>query len=108
MFNSYIKLPEGIQAPHPRPPIPKEMLPRPVVALSHVCVAQVSCGHSHCCAVTDSGDVWAWGSSRTFGHTEQSAYPNVPTMIKADSAAAGSRCLIETFIETGCWNPVKY
>eukprot|EP00435_Cladocopium_sp_Y103_P053240 s468_g17.t1 len=60
----------------------EEMLPRPVVALSHVCVAQVSCGHSHCCAVTDSGDVWAWGSSRTFGHTEQSAYPNVPTMIK--------------------------
>lgn len=43
---------------------PKEMLPRPVVALSHVCVAQISCGHSHCCAVTDSGDVWAWGSSR--------------------------------------------
>ena len=68
----------------------KEMLPRPVLALSHVCVAQVSCGHSHCCAVTDSGDVWAWGSSRTFGHTEQSAYPNVPTMIKADSAASAN------------------
>ncbi|CAK8993706.1 E3 ubiquitin-protein ligase HERC2 (HECT domain and RCC1-like domain-containing protein 2) (HECT-type E3 ubiquitin transferase HERC2) [Durusdinium trenchii] len=59
-----------------------EMIPRPVAALSHVTVAQISCGHSHCCAVTESGDVWAWGNSRTFGHTEQSAYPNVPTIIK--------------------------
>ncbi|CAJ1363488.1 unnamed protein product [Effrenium voratum] len=59
-----------------------EMLPRQVAALSHLAVAQLGCGHSHCVAVTESGDVWAWGSSRTFGHTEQSAYPNVPTMIK--------------------------
>ena len=79
--------------PPSTPSTPEEMLPRPVLALSHVCVAQVSCGHSHCCAVTNSGDVWAWGSSRTFGHTEQSAYPNVPTMIKADSAGSWRRSL---------------
>lgn len=42
----------------------EEMIPRPVAALSHVTVAQISCGHSHCCAVTESGDVWAWGNSR--------------------------------------------
>lgn len=59
-----------------------EMLPRPVAALSHVAVAQISCGHSHCAVVTETGDVWAWGSARTYGHTEQGAYPNVPTMIK--------------------------
>lgn len=101
------------------------MLPRPVLALSHICVAQVSCGHSHCCAVTDSGDVWAWGSSRTFGHTEQSAYPNVPTMIKATGSWAAMgwqvKILVILFwendiyltdvplnlIETAFWNPVK-
>ncbi|CAE7527630.1 Y14A, partial [Symbiodinium necroappetens] len=62
-----------------------EMLPRPVAALSHVAVAQISCGHSHCAVVTETGDVWAWGSARTYGHTEQGAYPNVPTMIKAST-----------------------
>lgn len=59
-----------------------EMLPRHVTALSHVFVLQVSCGHSHCAAVTETGDVWAWGASRAFGHTEPNAPANVPTMIK--------------------------
>ena len=78
------------------------MLPRPVVALSHICVAQISCGHSHCCAVTDGGDVWAWGSSRTFGHTEQSAYPNVPTMIKAEKTHPCCRTFGFKFV-CFCW-----
>lgn len=59
-----------------------EMAPRQVMALSGVFALQVSCGHSHCAVVTETGDVWAWGSSRTFGHTEPSAVPNVPTLIK--------------------------
>ncbi|CAK0840100.1 unnamed protein product [Prorocentrum cordatum] len=50
-----------------------EMVPRQVMALSQVFVLQVSCGHSHCAVVTETGDVWAWGSSRAFGHTEPSA-----------------------------------
>eukprot|EP00927_Polykrikos_kofoidii_P007640 TRINITY_DN13142_c1_g1_i2.p1 TRINITY_DN13142_c1_g1~~TRINITY_DN13142_c1_g1_i2.p1 ORF type:complete len:734 (+),score=98.06 TRINITY_DN13142_c1_g1_i2:225-2426(+) len=59
-----------------------EMVPRQVMALSNVFVLQVSCGHSHCAVVTETGDVWAWGSSRTFGHTEPHAVPNVPTLIR--------------------------
>merc|ERR1719346_354637 len=58
------------------------MVPRLVQALSGVFVVQVSCGYSHCAVVTETGDVWAWGSSRAFGHTQPSAVPNVPTMIK--------------------------
>lgn len=65
-----------------------EMTPRQVMALSNVFVLQVSCGHSHCAVVTETGDVWAWGSSRAFGHTEPSAVPNVPTMIKVLSGKA--------------------
>uniref|UniRef100_A0A7S4PZY7 RCC1-like domain-containing protein n=1 Tax=Alexandrium monilatum TaxID=311494 RepID=A0A7S4PZY7_9DINO len=65
-----------------------EMVPRQVMALSSVFVLQVSCGHSHCAVVTETGDVWAWGSSRAFGHTEPSAVPNVPTMIKVLSGKA--------------------
>lgn len=65
-----------------------EMLPRQVMALSGVFVVQVSCGHSHCAVVTETGDVWAWGASRAFGHTEPAAVPNVPTMIKVLSGKA--------------------
>lgn len=49
---------------------------------------QVSCGHSHCAVVTETGDVWAWGASRAYGHTEPTAVPNVPTMIKVLSGKA--------------------
>lgn len=59
-----------------------EMVPRQVVALASVFVLQVSCGHSHSAAVTETGDVWAWGASRAFGHTEPNVMPNVPTLIK--------------------------
>eukprot|EP00929_Paragymnodinium_shiwhaense_P114655 TRINITY_DN83117_c0_g1_i1.p1 TRINITY_DN83117_c0_g1~~TRINITY_DN83117_c0_g1_i1.p1 ORF type:complete len:700 (+),score=159.05 TRINITY_DN83117_c0_g1_i1:182-2281(+) len=65
-----------------------EMVPRQVTALNNVFVLQVSCGHGHCAVVTETGDVWAWGSSRTFGHTEPAAVPNVPTMIKVLSGKA--------------------
>merc|ERR1712226_1509014 len=58
------------------------------MALSNVFVLQVSCGHGHCAVVTETGDVWAWGSSRTFGHTEPNAVPNVPTQIKVLSGKA--------------------
>merc|ERR1740121_2848854 len=64
------------------------MIPRQVMALGNVFVLQVSCGHSHCAAVTETGDVWAWGSSRAFGHTEPNAVPNVPTLIKVLSGKA--------------------
>lgn len=59
-----------------------EMVPRQVMSLSNVFVLQVSCGHSHCAAVTETGDVWAWGSSRAFGHMDPNSQPNVPTLIK--------------------------
>lgn len=59
-----------------------EMAPRQVMALVGVFIVQVSCGHSHCGAVTETGDVWAWGASRAFGHLEPTAVPNVPTMVK--------------------------
>jgi len=65
-----------------------EMAPREVTALSSVFVLQVSCGHSHCAVVTETGDVWAWGSSRAHGHTEPNAMPNVPTLIKVLSGKA--------------------
>ncbi|CAE8596662.1 unnamed protein product, partial [Polarella glacialis] len=65
-----------------------EMAPRQVAALSGVFVVQVSCGHTHCAVVTEIGDVWAWGASRAFGHTELGAVPNVPTMIKVLSSKA--------------------
>lgn len=65
-----------------------EMTPRQVTALSSVFVLQVSCGHSHCAVVTETGDVWAWGSSRAHGHTEPNAVPNVPTLIKVLSGKA--------------------
>lgn len=65
-----------------------EMVPRQVMALNGVFVLQVACGHSHCAVVTETGDLWAWGSSRTFGHTEPSAVPNMPTMIKVLSGKA--------------------
>lgn len=65
-----------------------EMVPRQVTALSSVFVLQVSCGHGHCAVVTETGDVWAWGISRAYGHTEPSAVPNVPTMIKVLSGKA--------------------
>jgi len=65
-----------------------EMVPRQVLALSSVFVLQVCCGHSHCAVVSETGDVWAWGASRAFGHTEPSAVPNVPTMIKVLSGKA--------------------
>merc|ERR1719421_1085655 len=65
-----------------------EMVPRLVEALSGVFVVQVSCGHSHCAAVTETGDVWAWGSSRTSGHTDPNASPNAPTTIKVLSGKA--------------------
>jgi len=65
-----------------------EMVPRQVAALANVFVVQVSCGHGHCAAVTETGDVWAWGASRAFGHTEPAALPNVPTMIKVLSGKA--------------------
>mmetsp|Transcript_67455 Transcript_67455/g.161835 ORF Transcript_67455/g.161835 Transcript_67455/m.161835 type:complete len:689 (-) Transcript_67455:55-2121(-) len=59
-----------------------EMLPRQVMALANVFVLQVSCGHTHCAVVTETGDVWAWGATRACGHTEASAVPNMPTLIK--------------------------
>jgi len=65
-----------------------EMVPRHVTALSSVFVLQVSCGHGHCAVVTETGDVWAWGISRAYGHTEPGAVPNVPTMIKVLSGKA--------------------
>lgn len=65
-----------------------EMTPRQVTALSSVFVLMVSCGHSHCAVVTETGDVWAWGSSRAHGHTEANAVPNVPTLIKVLSGKA--------------------
>jgi len=69
-----------------------EMAPRQVQALSGVFVLQISCGHSHCAAVTETGDVWAWGSSRAFGHTEPNAVPNVPTLIKV----LGGKAIVQT------------
>jgi len=65
-----------------------EMVPRQVAALSSVFVVQVSCGHSHCGIVTETGDVWAWGSSLSCGHTEPGAIPNVPVMVKVLSGKA--------------------
>lgn len=65
-----------------------EMVPRQVMALQNVFVLQVSCGHNHCAVVTETGDVWAWGSSRAHGHTEPNAVPNVPTLIKVLSGKA--------------------
>jgi len=59
-----------------------EMVPRQVMALQGVFVVQVSCGHSHCAVVTETGDVWAWGSNRAYGHTDLLAVPNQPTLIK--------------------------
>mmetsp|Transcript_39262 Transcript_39262/g.90715 ORF Transcript_39262/g.90715 Transcript_39262/m.90715 type:complete len:627 (-) Transcript_39262:68-1948(-) len=59
-----------------------EMVPRQVMALANVFVLQVSWGHTHCAVVTETGDVWAWGATRAAGHTEASAVPNVPTLIK--------------------------
>merc|ERR1711972_646844 len=65
-----------------------EMVPRQVMALGNVFVLQVSCGHSHCAVITETGDVWAWGASRAFGHTEPGAVPDVATMIKVLSGKA--------------------
>ena len=45
----------------------EEMLPRQVAALSHLAVAQLGCGHSHCVAVTESGDAArAWRFQQLF------------------------------------------
>mmetsp|Transcript_53547 Transcript_53547/g.142325 ORF Transcript_53547/g.142325 Transcript_53547/m.142325 type:complete len:569 (-) Transcript_53547:26-1732(-) len=60
-----------------------EMIPRVVLALQSAFIVQVSCGHSHCCALTETGDVWAWGSSRAFGHTESDKLSNSPSVIRA-------------------------
>eukprot|EP00397_Hematodinium_sp_SG-2012_P046200 GEMP01052119.1.p1 GENE.GEMP01052119.1~~GEMP01052119.1.p1 ORF type:complete len:372 (+),score=101.04 GEMP01052119.1:128-1243(+) len=65
-----------------------EMVPRQVMALERVFVVQVSCGHSHSAAVTETGDVYAWGSSRAYGHTDLNTVPNQPTMIKMLSGKA--------------------
>ena len=43
---------------------------------------QVSAGHASCAAVTETGDVWSWGTSKVIGHTESSAPPNVPTLMR--------------------------
>ncbi|CAD7972243.1 unnamed protein product [Amoebophrya sp. A120] len=65
-----------------------EVTPRLVQALNAVFVLQISTGHSHCAAVTDRGDVWAWGTSRVFGHTEATIPANVPTQIRVLSGKA--------------------
>ncbi|CAD7965366.1 unnamed protein product [Amoebophrya sp. A25] len=59
-----------------------EVLPRQVMALAQVFAVQVSCGHSHCAVVSDRGDVWAWGTSRAYGHTDTKIPPNVPTQVR--------------------------
>ena len=33
-------------------------------------------------------EVWAWGASRAYGHTDPSAVPNAPTTIKVLSGKA--------------------
>jgi hypothetical protein len=58
------------------------------MALSNVFVLQVSCGHSHCAVVTETGDVWAWGAFRAHGHTEPNVAPNLPTLLKVLSGKA--------------------
>eukprot|EP00392_Amoebophrya_sp_AT5.2_P011385 g11462.t1 len=71
-----------------------ELAPRVTPARDHemmnsrVFVVQVSCGHSHCAALSDRGDVWAWGTSRSFGHTDSGCPPNVPTQVRVLSGKA--------------------
>jgi hypothetical protein len=60
-----------------------EMFPRQILALSGVFVVQISAGHAHCACVTETGDVWAWGANRAYGHTDPACVPNTPTMLKA-------------------------
>eukprot|EP00916_Digyalum_oweni_P016510 GHVL01027078.1.p1 GENE.GHVL01027078.1~~GHVL01027078.1.p1 ORF type:complete len:443 (+),score=86.39 GHVL01027078.1:258-1586(+) len=59
------------------------VVPQIVASLLNQQMVNVACGHSHTVAITETGDVWAWGTSRILGHTESSMVPNAPVPIKA-------------------------
>ncbi|CEM10127.1 unnamed protein product [Vitrella brassicaformis CCMP3155] len=59
------------------------MMPRQVAALAGIFVVMVSCGHSQTAVVTETGDVWAWGTTRVLGHADLSVAPNSPSCVKA-------------------------
>eukprot|EP00899_Mesostigma_viride_P008862 jgi/Mesvir1/17978/Mv09324-RA.1 len=40
-----------------------EPLPRPILALSHVCITQVAIGGWHCLAVDEDGQMYSWGGN---------------------------------------------
>eukprot|EP00396_MALV-II-16_sp_LP-1_P000478 gene478-405_t len=65
-----------------------EALPRQVMALAGIPMVQLSCGAAHCCCVAANGDVYAWGTSRAYGHADPAAPPNQPTLIKVLSGKA--------------------
>ncbi|XP_026192032.1 E3 ubiquitin-protein ligase HERC2 [Cyclospora cayetanensis] len=57
-------------------------LPRRVEALVGFFVHRVACGERHTVCVLNSGDIWAWGTSRAVGHGDPSVPPNAPTPLR--------------------------
>ena len=52
------------------------------MALAPFTVVFIGAGYAHNCVITDRGDVYAWGASRTPSHTDANAPANTPSLIK--------------------------
>ncbi|KAK6588051.1 uvb-resistance uvr8 [Cryptosporidium xiaoi] len=60
-------------------PEPDFLTPRKLNSLGEVLIVDISCGCSHTVALSDVGDVYAWGLTKNLGHGDPDSHPNKPT-----------------------------
>ncbi|TRY50968.1 Regulator of chromosome condensation 1/beta-lactamase-inhibitor protein II [Cryptosporidium tyzzeri] len=53
--------------------------PKRLSNLEKAFIVDISCGNSHSVALSDVGDIYAWGMTKNIGHGIQGIHPNMPS-----------------------------
>ncbi|KAH8739390.1 uvb-resistance protein uvr8 [Cryptosporidium ryanae] len=60
-------------------PEPDFLVPKKLSSLEEVFIVDISCGYSQTVALSDVGDIYAWGLTKNLGHGDPESHPNKPT-----------------------------
>lgn len=81
--------------------------PTLIVALDGIAVKDVACGHWHCLALSEIGDVysWGWNKHKQLGHSEQMPTVAIPTLVELRPSSIAEST--EAKVAGGCVPAVK-